>query len=265
MQLIQDMQDLLQEMEAAQEKNICPFIPRMRALVGRLTRSMPEAYQAFKPQFDEYERVSATACSPTGNASITSPAAPIRPDAVAETNTPEEPRSQGSADVRMTQQVTRSLTDDESSTLRKGLHYSPPRATVRLNGSGRTVLQDDRGRSLAAITVQWLKTERPLLRSTRPGSPPAYGVPIGYFRLKLENFSNCLFDSKATLVIPGSLINAEAVNLIAWNGWVALRQPDRGEAKTFDVTATIGDEYQELILSPQRETESLSQCRTIGG
>jgi len=262
-QLIQEMQDLLQQMEAAKDKDICPFMPRMRALVRRLMIAAPEMYQATKEQFDEFERVSAEPCSssPSEKPMVTPSVAPVRRDAPAEPDAQEKPPSLGTADVRRTTQQTRSLADEELSALRKVLRYAPPRTSLRIGAPARTVLQDDADRVLAAITVQWIKSERPLMRTTRPGTPPAYGVTVGYFRIKLENFSDCLFDAKATLVIPGSLINAEAVNLIVWDGWVALRQPDRGQTTTFEVSGPIGD-YQELVLAPQRGTESLSQCRT---
>src|SRR5260370_10927973 len=64
MEAAQELQDLVTKMAAADD--ICPFMPRLRILVNRISKSVPEMYEAMKPQLDELNKTGDETCAGTG-------------------------------------------------------------------------------------------------------------------------------------------------------------------------------------------------------
>lgn len=64
MEAAQELQDLMTKMSAADD--ICPFMPRLRILVNRIAKSVPDVYEAMKPQLDEFNKTGDETCVGTG-------------------------------------------------------------------------------------------------------------------------------------------------------------------------------------------------------
>ncbi len=64
MEAAQELQDLVTKMGAADD--VCPFMPRLRILVNRIAKSVPEMYEAMKPQLDELNKTGDETCAGTG-------------------------------------------------------------------------------------------------------------------------------------------------------------------------------------------------------
>jgi len=261
MDAAQELQDLVVKMAAADD--ICPFMPRLRILVNRIVKSVPEVYEAMKPQLDELNKTGDDTCTETGkNGTTDSNKLQNTTDKSSQEPTEENAKS---FDVRFTNQETRSLTDEEFDKLRKGLHYEPKVTALSLGGSATSRLKNNDGRTLATVMIEWIRAERPVkgTKKSKTGAiVKSYGVPVGYFNLTLQNASNCLYSSTASLVIPQSAIGAEAVSSITWSSWVTLHEPGRGQSTNIQTSAPIGNDYNKLLLVPQMEDYSLSQCRT---
>jgi len=61
MEATQELQDLMTKMAAADD--VCPFMPRLRILVNRIAKSVPEMYETMKPQLDELNKTGDETCA----------------------------------------------------------------------------------------------------------------------------------------------------------------------------------------------------------
>jgi hypothetical protein len=247
----QELLDLSQKMQSADDP--CPYLPRMRELLNRIANSDPDVYSAMKPQLDQINAMDLSckgSDQPTqqqdSNSSDDANAAPAQPPAPATPAKPAVPFS-----VRYTTAETRSLTDAESAKLRSELHYEPASAPVSVGGSATTVLKDESGASLVSVTVRWINV-------VRNGT-----IRNAKFHVTMKNASNCLFSSSAKFLIPSSPIDAQGISFATWISWVTLHEPNRGEQTDFDGIATLGDNYQSLVFTPDQPEVALSQCRTL--
>ena len=241
MEAAQELVDLTQKMQSADDP--CPYLPQVRALMNRIANSSPEVYETLKPQLDQINGMDL-------NCNDSSKDGQPAPENAGQDQNPAKNQANSPVSVRYAPGETRMLTDEEYGELRSGLHYRPETAPVSPGGSAQSVLVDGRGTPLVTVTVTWIRTER-------NGS-----LWTGRFRVTMANSSGCLFTSHASLLIPGSAIDAEGVNFGTWTTWVTLHEPLPGRTDVADGIATLGNDYTALIFKPVEPEYSLTQCRT---
>jgi hypothetical protein len=216
-------------------------------LVNELADSDPEVYRAMKSGLDLINQEPDTPCTPEKGPSS-------RPDAgsLDSKNADDETKKKlVKVDVRYTRVETRSLTDEEFSILRSGLHWSPREVPLSVGNSALATLVDAEGTPLASMSITWIRVQPRTKES----------LSLGFFTVSLKNDSTCLFNTKAELFTKSEIV--PVVNRFVWSSWVTLHEPSRGESsKITEITANLSKPYSALNFTPLDPEFALSQCRT---